>query len=99
MQGIPQQFYTFPALRSSTTMLFSRNLFAVLIAVAAVGVNGSPVKRDDPNTIFACKGKKWGAECDHFPVNLGVCTDVRSDYNDLISSFGPPPDVTCHLYE
>jgi len=87
------------ALRSSTTtMLFSRNLFAAFVAVAAAGVSGSPVEPEKRtyNTKFKfCEGKEWQGDCT-VPdlIETNMCHDLymwkRSTLSDLLPTSNVP---------
>jgi len=80
-------------------MLFSINLFAVFVAVAAVGVSGSPAgvdKRVD-SKVLICSGKEWSGTCQNFDP-VARCKRIPSDFNGSIGSFGPPIGFTCALY-
>jgi len=94
VQGIPQQPHTFPAillptshlaLRSSTTtMLFSRNLFAALLAITAV--NAQPLRESDLLVnVKYCKPD--GVHCGNVTVNLFACRPFADGYQGQINSF------------
>jgi len=109
VRGIPQQSRTFLALLpstsrfalrpSTTTMLFSRNLFATFLAVAAVGVSGSPVELENPNhytKVKLCTEENWSGFCPVPDLILGQCYRIDSDFGmPSAKSFGPPPGIHC----
>jgi len=94
-------------------MLFSKNLFTTLLAVAAVGVNGFPVeleKRADP--VYLCPNR-WdttkieqcsqGEQCRTqgcHPVNWtdGVCIPDIGEFDGTISTVHTGPQARCILY-
>jgi len=89
VQEIPQQPHTLPtillptshlALRSSTTtMLFSRKLFAVLLAVTAVNAQ--------LETIQVTYCKPGGFPCTYATVNPYTCRAFADGYQGQIKSF------------
>ena len=105
-QGTPQRPHAFPArssavclsFRSSTTtMMFSRSPFAVLLAVAAVGVKGSHVESSKPlGSIRFCTDYGFNGTCYFHEVPGGgaPCIDLRLD-NDTARSFGSDPGIAC----
>jgi len=66
-------------------MLFSKTLFAAFFAVAAVGVDGSPVELEKraPNKIILCANEFdkafWNVACTVLDYQEGVCSDITSD--------------------
>ena len=93
-------------LRSLTTMLFSGNLFTVLLAIAAVGVIGSPVElgRGAPGgdlglgTVFYCDGGGFAEPCHSPIVQDGECMNVTEDLLDKVSAVRPGYGIGCTLY-
>ena len=86
-------------------MLFSRNLFAAFLAVAAVAVGGSPVeleKRNNGNPSF-CMLENWsGRDCrtpEPSNVERDQCYNFLTFGMISVGSFCPPPGVTCFLFE
>jgi hypothetical protein len=81
--------------RSSTTMLFSRKLFAALLAVATVGVAGSPspvgLEKRDPESVVVryCEGEEFGGSCRSNPTAvLGQCYTVDTPGTPHLSQVG-----------
>jgi hypothetical protein len=94
-------------------MLFSANLFATLLAVAAVGVIGSPVgvQKDGQNTgspvvqtgglgtVSYCQGEQFAEPCQSQPVNAGQCYNVLDDFKQKVKSIKPlDASFNCDLF-
>jgi len=82
-------------------MLFSRTFFAAFLAVAAVGVSGSPVESEKRDSKFVfCQGKYWQPPC-AYPdsVELEKCHDFITEYNLVnINTFVVPHGLTCGVF-
>ena len=109
VQEIPQQSHTFPApllsashltLCSPTTMLFSRNHFVALLAIAAVDARPSPLQERDPDTeAYYCGPVNDGWGCNNDSFIPGVCKDLRgSPYDQNVASFSLPSGFFCDLF-
>jgi len=80
--------------------MFNRNLFAALLAVAAVGVKGSPINFGDEIGIAKfCVGKYFQEPCVPYSVGFQECSELYNEFNDSIYSFKGDPNLNCNLYE
>ena len=92
------------ALCCLTTMLFSRNLFAALLVVTAIGVAGSSVerkKRGQLGNVYMCDGGGFtevAQPCQLLSIDSDVCNLLPAVFNGTIASFGPDSGVGCTLY-
>jgi len=83
-------------------MLFSRNLFAALLAVAAVSVEGSPI---EPRQQFLgvakfCVGYNLEPPCIAYLFSKDrMCPNLLPGFNDSTHSFESNPDMFCIGYE
>ena len=84
-------------------MLFFKNHFAALLAVAAVGVNGSPVeleKRDFAKVILCPNNSdviisKW---CPSYDLQPGTCIDLAPENDDKISIVMIGAGMSCTFF-
>jgi hypothetical protein len=85
-------------------MLFFRNLIAVLLAVAAIGVTGSSVERrkcGQLGNVYICDGEAFtevAQPCQRLPVDSDICTHSSDVFNGTIASFGPDAGIGCTLF-
>ena len=95
-------------------MLFSANLFAALLAVAAVGVTGSPVdvQKDGQNTgspvqvqkgglgtVSYCEGEQFATPCQSQPVDAGTCYNIIDGFKQKVKSIKPlEASFNCDLF-
>jgi len=85
-------------------MLFSKNLFAALLAVAAVGVNGSPVelkKRQILDTILVCPDdfdSRPTQTCGTYNFAAEECIELGQGVNDTANSVVISPGLTCDFH-
>ena len=93
-------------LHSLTTMLFSGNIFTVLLVIAVVGVIGSPVEleRRAPGgdlglgSVSYCDGGGFAQPCQSPIVQDGECMNVTEDLLNKMSAFMPSYGIGCTLY-
>jgi len=86
-------------------MVFSKNLLAVLLAVAAVGVNGSPTELEKRKTFttelcpdyWVSPGQTQA--CLRMTLEEGECHDPPEEYNDWAASIVLSPRLVCDLYQ
>ena len=55
--------------------------------------------RQSLGNVYFCDGSQFGSDCSQVAVTTGVCANVPSDFSKKISSFRPPQNVACTLYE
>jgi len=85
-------------------MLFSKKFFTALLAVVAVGVNGSPIELEkrDPDKILLCHDDvTFGATdeiCPSIGFQEGVCIDITFPENDSTSAVKIGMGLSCSFY-
>jgi hypothetical protein len=82
-------------------MLFSTNLFAALLAVAAVGVTGSPVEVEKRGlgTVSYCEGEQFAQPCRSQPVDAGQCYNIIDGFKQKVKSIEPLGGTfNCNLF-
>jgi len=85
-------------------MLFSRNLFVTLLAVAATGVKGESLlgpKKEILGWASLCTGYRGEGACYGFQVeaNNTQCHELQGMLNDTARSFGTDPWIGCVGFE
>jgi len=80
--------------------MFYRNLFASLLAVAAIGVKGSPIEPgDNLGTVKFCINTFYQEPCAPYSPGHSDCNDLFGEFNNNIRSFiANGPRVYCVLY-
>ncbi|KAJ7802711.1 hypothetical protein B0H14DRAFT_3154894 [Mycena olivaceomarginata] len=84
------------------------SLAALVVAISAAppGFPTAQLLTRDANVdgvLHACTNTNWnisysGGECANLPFAVGRCYNFQTQFNDTISSYGPPPWYTCGLF-
>ena len=80
--------------------MFCRNLFVAVLAVAAVGVKGSPFEWGDEIGIATVYiGKDYQGDSLSYLPGHAECNTLRDEFDNSIHSFEIDIGMICQLYE
>ena len=82
-------------------MVFSMNLPAALLAVAAVGVKGSPAEPPQSlSTAVFCPEYGFKGNCNFYNVSVDVqCKNIDGPFDNSAYSFASDPGIKCIAFE
>ncbi|QRV77800.1 hypothetical protein RhiJN_05815 [Ceratobasidium sp. AG-Ba] len=62
-------------------------------------IPGKPAPAELTGGVFFCKDAHFSGLCFYVSgFSSGQCVNLSSDFNDIVSSFGADPGLTCTLY-
>ncbi|KAK8157848.1 hypothetical protein IWX90DRAFT_411163 [Phyllosticta citrichinensis] len=79
---------------------------AALLSLATLSASAPTTSPDTsfnpraaPLGLYICKGPFWNGPCSFHPERFSLCNNAPAGWNNQISSFGPPRNYYCTLYE